>query len=120
MPVLEMYSVATPHDSVAIAERRKHPRIKAGIPVEFKPEGADCFTHAQTSDISCGGCYVEMNFTLPVGTRLDFALWLNDAKITTKAVVTTHHPYFGNGIQFLGLSAQDRNRLNGFLQAGLH
>jgi len=119
MTVLEPYAAERPSEEVAVRERRRHPRLKVSVPAEFKPEGTDCPTRAETADISCGGCYVEMNFTLAVGTRLDFTLWLNDAKLTTKAVVVTQHTYFGNGIQFVGLSVEDLNRLNRFLQSAL-
>jgi len=119
MPFLDTGTAHAAHSEVALQERRKYPRLKIGVPVEFKAEGADCMTRAQTSDISCGGCYIEMNFTLPVGTKLDFILWLNNEKLATKAAVATHHPYFGNGIQFVDMSVGDLNRLNRFLSAGL-
>jgi c-di-GMP-binding flagellar brake protein YcgR len=119
MPFLDTSAARTTHSEVALQERRRYPRLKIGVPIEFKPEGADCMTRAQTSDISCGGCYIEMNFTLPAGTKLNFVLWLNNEKLATKAVVATHHPYFGNGIKFVDLSVEDLNRLNRFLTAGL-
>lgn len=117
--MLDSYSALTPHQDVAVQERRKFPRLKMGVPVEFKPEGTDTATHAQTADISCGGCYIEMNLTLPVGTKLDCVLWLHDAKLVTKAVVVTHHPSFGNGFQFVDMSVSDLNRLNRFLHSSL-
>ena len=90
-------------NEVAIQDRRKYPRVKTAIQVEFQAEGATSPIHAQTSDISCGGCYIEMNFTLPVGTRLEMTLWLNDERLLTAGVVATHHPYFGNGLRFVPL-----------------
>lgn len=105
-----------PNDDVTVAERRRHDRVNLAVPVEFKPEGADCFTHAETSDISCGGCYVEMGITLPVGTRLELHLWLNEKKLSTTAVVVTHHPSFGNGIQFIDLMPEEYDQLYRFLQ----
>jgi hypothetical protein len=115
MPALEMYG-GDSHDDVAAAERRKHDRVKVAVPVEFKPEGADCFTHAETSDLSCGGCYVEMGLTLPVGTPLELHLWLNDTKLLTTAVVVTADPSFGNGIQFIDLTPEEYDLLHRFLQ----
>ena len=103
MSTLNSCTIDAGHANVALQERRKYPRLKVGVPVELKPEGADCVTRAQTSDISCGGCYVEMNFTIPVGTKLDFTLWLNDTKLLTKAMVVTHHPYYGNGFKFVDM-----------------
>ena len=119
MSLLDTCSTGTPHPGIALQERRKFPRLKIGVPVEFKPEGTETATHAQTSDISCGGCYIEMNLTLPVGSKLDLGLWLHDQKLVTKAVVVTHHPSFGNGIQFVDMPVADLNRLNRFLHSAL-
>jgi hypothetical protein len=96
-------------------ERRKYPRIKAAIPIEFKPESAAVASHAETADLSHSGCYVEMSFTLPVGTRLDLILWVEDERLATKGVVVTHHPQFGNGIEFLDMSQEDQAKLTHFL-----
>jgi len=107
------------HQEAAVKERRKYPRIKAEIPIEFTPENASSAIHTHTADISCGGCYVEMNFTLPVGTNLNMVLWLGDHRLASRAVVVTHHPYFGNGIQFVGMPVEDFNRLNRFLNTAV-
>lgn len=92
-------------------ERRKYLRVQVAIPVEFIPEGAAVATHAETSDISVGGCYVEMNFTLPVGTQVEMALWLGEEKVWIQARIVTHHPYFGNGFAFRDMSEQVRSKL---------
>ncbi len=97
-------------------ERRKYPRVKVGIPIEFKPEGASVASRAETSDLSLVGCYIEMSFTLPVGSKLDLVLWVEDHRIPAKGIVVTHHPQFGNGIEFLDLSQEDRGKLADFLK----
>lgn len=108
------------HTITVQKERRKYSRIQAGVPIEFKPEGTEVFTHTQTSDMSVGGCYLEMSFTLPVGTMLDVDLWLGEEKVTTKARVVTHHPSFGNGIQFVDMSTEDRSKLQRFVNSANH
>lgn len=108
--------VELPHETNH-AERRKYPRAKVAIPIEFKPESAAVASHAQTADLSLAGCYVEMSFTLPVGSKLDLVLWLADARLATKAVVVTHHPQFGNGIEFSEISREDQIRLEQFLKS---
>jgi hypothetical protein len=98
-------------------ERRRFPRAKVGIAIEFKPAGAAVASHTETADLSLIGCYVEMSFTLPVGTKLDLVLWVEDHRLPTKGIVVTHHPQFGNGIEFLDLSAEDRGKLAHFLES---
>ena len=104
-----------PHET-SQKERRRYPRTKVSIPIEFKPEGAAVASRAETADLSLFGCYVEMSFTLPVGSKLDLVLWVEDEQLPTKALVVTHHPQFGNGIEFLDLSQEDRTRLEHFLK----
>src|SRR5215467_12347547 len=103
MSLVEMHPPDAVHADVVLQERRRFPRLKVGVPVEYRAEGAEVASHTQTTDISCGGCYIESTFTVPVGTRLDLILWLNDVKISTKGSVVTHHPCFGNGVQFLDM-----------------
>lgn len=97
-------------------ERRRFPRAKVGIPIEFKPEGAAVASHAETADLSLIGCYIEMTFTMPVGTKLDLVLWVEEHRLPTKGVVVTHHPQFGNGIEFVDLSQEDRGKLAHFIK----
>ena len=97
-------------------ERRKYPRVKVAIPIEFKPEGAAVASHAETADLSLAGCYVEMSFTLPVGSKLELSLWVEDERLAAKGIVVTHHPQFGNGIEFLEMSQEDQAKLAHFLE----
>jgi|SRR5271170_792851 len=105
-----------PHE-LSQKERRRYPRAKAAIPIEFKAEGVAVASHAETADLSVSGCYIEMSFTMPVGTKLDVVFWLEEKRLLTKAIVVTHHPQFGNGIQFVGMSEEDQNKLAHFLES---
>jgi c-di-GMP-binding flagellar brake protein YcgR len=97
-------------------ERRKYPRVKVAIPIEFKSEDATVASRAETADLSLAGCYVEMSFTLPVGTKLELVLWVEDEPIAAKGMVVTHHPQFGNGIEFLDMSGEGRVKLAHFVK----
>ncbi len=97
-------------------EHRKFPRTKVGIQVELKTEGAAMPSRTETADLSLGGCYIEMSFTLQVGTNLDLVLWVEDEPIPTKAVVVTHHPQFGNGIEFHEMSQENTAKLERFIK----
>jgi c-di-GMP-binding flagellar brake protein YcgR len=105
-----------PHE-IFQKERRRYPRAKAAIPIEFKPEGATVASRAETADLSLAGCYVEMSFTLPVGTKLDLILWIEDQRLATRGVVVTHHPQFGNGIEFVEMSQEDQAKVAHFLKS---
>jgi c-di-GMP-binding flagellar brake protein YcgR len=98
------------------AERRRHPRCKAKIPVELHMSGVSTPSRTNTDEISQGGCYVETTFTIAVGTRLTMKLWLDDAPMNISCVVVTCHPQFGNGFEFVNMSEEDRQRLAKFVR----
>lgn len=103
--------------SILQAERRRYPRTHTAIQIEIRPAGSDVPTRLETSDLSLGGCYVEMALTLEVGTRLDIVLWLDGEKLNTRGVIVTRHPQFGNGIEFVGMFSESYERLRSFLDA---
>jgi len=103
--------------NVLAAERRQHSRIQVAVQIELRPDGTNVPMRLETSDLSLGGCYLEMALTLDVGTRLDIVLWLDQQKVTTRGIVITRHPQFGNGISFLSVSPEDEARLRAFIEA---
>jgi hypothetical protein len=96
-------------------ERRQFGRLRIGLQAELLIGGQSASIRVTTTDISLGGCYVEMMFTLPVGTPLQVVLWLDDAKVVGGAVVATCDPQFGNGIRFVDMTWQDKVRLEKYL-----
>ena len=85
--------------------------MKMAVQVELRPEGSAAPLRVETSDISATGCYVEMSMTLAVGSRLSIVLWLEGEKVIAEGIVRTQHPQFGNGIEFVGMSTVDRDKL---------
>jgi hypothetical protein len=96
-------------------ERRKHRRVRAKIPCELLVKGYRSSLRIETSDLSPGGCYVEMMFTLPVGTPLEMKFWIEDVKIECHAVVATCDPQVGNGIRFVGISPANETRIQTYV-----
>jgi hypothetical protein len=96
-------------------DRRQHPRFHVRLEVELNVDGQRAPFRTHTSDVSVGGCYVEMMFTLAVGTRLDLTLWLGKERWRSRAEVTTCDPQFGNGFRFLMLDEEKRSRMRQFL-----
>ena len=104
------------HQNVLPPERRRYLRIQVAVQIEIRPDGTNVPMRLETSDLSSGGCYVETTFTLDVGTKLDIVLWLDQQKLSTRAVVVTCHPQFGNGISFL-MFPENEARLRAFLDS---
>jgi c-di-GMP-binding flagellar brake protein YcgR len=70
-------------------ERRRHVRLKVRVPVELQPEGSDVPMRTETTDLSEGGCYVEMRFTFASGTKLELTLQIDGTLLASATVVTS-------------------------------
>jgi len=98
-------------------ERRAHPRMKTSNSVELYLSAQTAPIRAKLSDLSLGGCFVEMPMPIEKGTPLRIALWIQDYKLWAKAKVITSTPGFGIGIQFSEISNQDKEQLKQFLKS---
>ena len=96
-------------------QRRRYERTKTAVEVELYSDQHTTPPRSKTADLSLGGCYLEMMFTLPVGTKLKLALWLDDVKLNVDGVIVTRDVQVGNGIQFTSMSAEDSARLQQYL-----
>src|SRR5271165_4783481 len=86
-------------------DRRLHHRYTAQVPIEFREEGSDVPLRLETTDLSRGGCYVQLMMTLVLGTYVHATLWLDQTPVHVRGRVVTRHPQFGNGIMFLEFEA---------------
>jgi c-di-GMP-binding flagellar brake protein YcgR len=96
-------------------ERRQYSRTKVAVAVELQSDKASTRLRVKTADLSIGGLYVEMMFTLEVGTKLKLVLWINDVKLSIGGLVVTRDLQVGNGIDFTDMAPEDRVRLEQFL-----
>ena len=107
-----------PHDNSSESrrqERRQQPRKKVGVKIEVHLAGSAAPIRTKVADLTLGGCFVEMMFTLDIGTKLNIGLWINDVKVSAEGIVVTRFRNLGNGIQFTKLAAEDQARLKQFL-----
>lgn len=102
-------------DSRPREERRRYPRVKAKIPVELLPAGANIPMRTATDEISLCGCYIESIFTMDIGTKLQLTFSLNEAKTSAIGVIATKYPQVGNGIDFVNMEPEDRLKLHAFI-----
>lgn len=100
-------------------ERRKTPRFKCDVPVEIRPDG-QANMWGKASDISLGGCFVEMPIPLSKDAKFEIALWLGQTKVRLRGEVASSAPGFGIGVRFVGVSATDQDRLRSHIDAIAH
>ncbi len=99
-------------------EKRRHTRLKIRVPVEMRTPNQNPI-RTETSDLSVSGFYVEMLFTLEVGTLLDINLRLGDATVVASGEVVTCDRTVGNGVRFTRILPEDKEELDRFLQTAL-
>lgn len=95
-------------------ERRQFSRRVCRIEAQVAIVGDSVRLPARVTDISLGGCYVEMLAPLPVDTAIE--LMLNPGVTTMHATgkVRSSQTGFGMGVSFTGLSPEDFEKLRKF------
>ena len=96
-------------------ERRRWPRVKCSVSLELHPT-EHTVIWGKASDISQGGCFVEMSIPLPIETSFDIALWLGDSKLYLRGQIVSLQPGFGNGVSFIDVAPADQERLRQFIE----
>jgi hypothetical protein len=82
-------------------DRRRNPRYTVNVQIEIRPEDSDVPMRVETTDLSRGGCYVEVMIPFLLSMRMEATLWLDGNPIVVRGVVVTRHPQYGNGIMFV-------------------
>ncbi len=103
--------------TIAPSNTRRWPRHRISIPLELRDEHAKASIRVNASDVSGNGCYVESMMPFPLGTGLQVDFWLDLEHISFTAVVRTSDPGVGNGIEFTGVPAETKNRIQIYLDA---
>ncbi len=88
-----------------IERRSFHRRRCAGI-AQIKQSGVNFPIWARVSDVSFGGCYVELVFTIPRETKITLDLKVNQRTFEASGIVVTSHPGVGIGVKFTEMSPE--------------
>ena len=88
--------------------RRKFLRHKISFPLELRDERVNTPLRVNATDISGNGCYVETVMPLAVATSLRVDLWMGEERLAPSAVVRTRDPGVGMGIEFTGLTEEQK------------
>lgn len=95
--------------SVPAFERRRFPRVACRIDALISQEGTELGHRGKVSDISLGGCYVEMLSPLPAGSEID----LNSPQGSFHAHgrVSASHMGMGMSVVFTAISPECFDKL---------
>jgi hypothetical protein len=103
--------------SVSTTNKRRWHRHKISLPLEIRDERVNAPSRINATDVSGNGCYVENMLPFPLGTVLRLDFWLDSERVNITAVVRTCDPGVGNGIEFTGMHADMKARMQGYLDA---
>lgn len=80
---------------------------RAGVPVPNR---------CSLTDISSGGCYIEMPTPFPAGTRVEIVVRTQDMKLRVQGVVQTVHKGFGMGVQLELKTAENHDHVQSLIR----
>ncbi|MFY9841846.1 MAG: PilZ domain-containing protein [Terriglobales bacterium] len=96
-------------------ERRQSPRLRCSGSAEFRTEGSDARMWGTLTDISLHGCYVEMNTTFPIETKVELVLKSCGIRIEVTGTVRTSYAFLGMGICFAEMEPEQKSQLKQLL-----
>lgn len=89
-------------------EKRRHPRVKASIPIYWglTPE---CLNHDRITSFSIGGCFIQTRKAARPLTLVYIRFFLsNKGERIIRAEVRYHLGEVGLGVEFMNLTASDK------------
>jgi CheY-like chemotaxis protein len=98
---------AKERDREAVARLRSEPGNRRGqtryacrLGAEVYQRGSAVRNYCHLSDLSPGGCYLEMPVAFPTGTSVEITVRTFDIKLRLAGEVRASHPGYGMGISF--------------------
>jgi CheY-like chemotaxis protein len=79
-------------------------------------ESDDPPVRCQLTDLTLGGCYLEITSPFPVATRVSIRMSAAGANVHLDGIVRAMHPDQGMGVEFIRRTPQQRASLEGFLR----
>ncbi len=80
--------------------RRGQTRYTCRLGAEVYQRGSSVRNYCHLSDLSPGGCYLEMPLAFPAGTPVEITVRTQDMKLRLSGEVKASHPGYGMGISF--------------------
>jgi CheY-like chemotaxis protein len=91
--------------------RRTESRKPCQLGAEVFKSGTAVPHRCGVSDISPGGCYVEMPTPFPPGVQVEIQIRTRETKVRIAGVVQSTHPGYGMGVRFRPLSTEQHGQL---------
>lgn len=92
-------------------DRRVQSRHACQLGAEVYRSGLTVPHWCSLTDISTGGCYVEMPLPFPVGTDVEMLVRTHNFKFHSRGTVQTVNPGFGMGVAFAAHTSEQRHQV---------
>ncbi len=89
--------------------RRGPTRYACRLGAEVYQKGSSVRNYCHLSDLSPGGCYLEMPLAFPAGTAVEITVRTQEMKLRLSGTVRASHPGYGMGISFTLSSKDERH-----------
>jgi CheY-like chemotaxis protein len=89
--------------------RRGQARYACRLGAEVFEAGSSVRNYCHLSDLSPGGCYLEMPLVLAQGSAIEITVRTHEMKLRVSGEVKTSHPGYGMGISFKLNTKEERN-----------
>jgi len=73
--------------------------------------------HCKLTDLSLGGCYLEVASPFPVRTKIVLTMRTPDAELRVEGVVRVMHPDVGMGVELTQKTAEQRHHVEKFIHS---
>jgi CheY-like chemotaxis protein len=80
--------------------RREQTRYACRLGAEVYQQGSSVRNYCHLSDLSPGGCYLEMPLAFPAGTPIEITVRTQEMKLRLSGLVKASHPGYGMGVSF--------------------
>jgi CheY-like chemotaxis protein len=80
--------------------RREETRYACRVGAEVHRTGNKVPTYSCLTDLSAGGCYLEVPLPFPQGSSVEITVRTHDMKLYLRGVVQSSHPGYGMGVAF--------------------
>jgi CheY-like chemotaxis protein len=91
-------AAARPHDDAD--NRRGQTRYACRLGAEVYEKGSSVRNYCHLSDLSPGGCYLEMPLAFAAGATVEIVVRTYEIKLRLSGVVKSSHPGYGMGVSF--------------------
>jgi DNA-binding response OmpR family regulator len=103
---MDLGKVVGPKTVGSAADRRIESRHACNLGTDVYHAGSDVPYRSSLTDISVGGCYLELTSPFPTGSSVELTIRTRDFKFRSRGVVTAVHPGFGMGVAFEAHTAE--------------